>query len=66
MIKQRFKYKIYTGLPTKNETSETTVRKVSCRFPHIHDARNCEIVFFFIKKFNQPFHKTLSDLEDLT
>ena len=29
---------LYTGLPTKDETSETTVRKLNCMFPHIHDA----------------------------
>ena len=26
----------YTGLPTKNETSETIVRNLYCLFPYIH------------------------------
>ena len=27
-----------TGLPTKNETSETTVRNLYRQFPYIHDS----------------------------
>ncbi len=29
---------IYTGLPTTDETSETTVCNLSCLFPCIHDS----------------------------
>ena len=29
---------IYTGLPTTDETSETTVSNLSCLFPYIHDS----------------------------
>ena len=39
--------KKHTGLPTKDETSETTVQNCSC--PNIHDSLICFFLFQIIK-----------------
>jgi len=36
----------YTGLPTKDETSETTVRNLYCLFPYIYDSLQFRHVSF--------------------
>ena len=41
---------LYTGLPTKDETSETIVRNLHCLFPYIHNSQyNYKLLFFFAK-----------------
>ena len=42
---------ISTGLPTEDETSETTVQDVFGLLPYFHDY-NCKIVSFFVKLLN--------------
>ena len=47
-----------TGLPTKDETSETIVRNLYCLFPcEFTIACNCKLVAFFAKSSNTPLNK---------
>ena len=46
----------YTEIPTKDESSETTVQNLYCPcFLLIMITCNCKIVPFFAKLFNQPY-----------
>ena len=49
---------MYAGLPTKDETSETTVWNVFCFFRIFMVLCNCKLVFFsqIIKSLNKPLN----------
>ena len=45
-----------TGLPTKNETSETTVRNLYCQFPNMHDSlQQYKFLSSIVKSLIKPF-----------
>ena len=44
-----------TGLPTKDETLETTVQNLYCLLTYIHESLQLS-TFFFIKSFNIPLN----------
>ena len=45
--------RIYTGLPTKDETTETTVRNLYRQFPYFHDSLlNCKLDSVYAKSYN--------------
>ena len=54
--KLSFKSNPYTGLPTKNETSETTVRNLYCPFLYIHEPCDFALVFFFVQWLKRPLY----------
>ena len=44
----------HTGLPTKNETSETTLQNSYFLFPYIHVSPQLLFAYFVAKSFNKP------------
>ena len=49
----------YTGLPTKDETSETTVRNIYCLLHNIHDSlqlQTCSFLCQIIKYAMADYH----------
>ena len=46
---------VYTGLPTKDETSETTVQNLHCLFRYIHDSLQLKASSFLDKSYYKMF-----------